>query len=123
MIPFFDINADQLFVRNYEQVTTVTTRETHAHKVERLIHEYSGSHATQTIQLWGGESGLRWWAKNPTSGACGIPQAHPCSKMPCELTFADVECQIRWGYDYIKNRYGDGRQALAFWQSQLPHWY
>jgi hypothetical protein len=69
------------------------------------------------VELWNHESGWNENAVNTSSGACGIPQALPCSKMS---TFgSDYETnpatQIRWGLDYIKNRYGTPTAAYDFW--------
>jgi hypothetical protein len=69
------------------------------------------------------ESGCRYNAKNPTSGACGIPQALPCSKLPCTLDEAGAVCQLRWMNGYVKARYGTWENALSTWQSRSPHWY
>lgn len=69
--------------------------------------------------LLGKESGLNPYAVNKTSGACGIFQALPCSKLPCELS--DVACQANWGMNYIKNRYGSPSNALDF--HHRNNWY
>ena len=75
--------------------------------------------------LWIGESDWRWDATNPSSGAYGIPQSLPASKMasagPDWKT--NPETQIRWGLDYIKQSYGSPCGAMNFWNSQNPHWY
>lgn len=60
------------------------------------------------------ESGCRPDAVNPSSGACGIPQALPCSKLPC--TLQDPVCQLRWMDQYVKARYNTWEGALAFWK-------
>jgi len=65
------------------------------------------------------ESGFNPLAINPSSGACGIPQALPCAKMGCELT--DIDCQLDWQWNYIANRYGTITKALAF--HQINGWY
>ena len=74
-----------------------------------------------TRALIGGESGCRPNAVNPSSGACGIPQALPCSKMPC--TLQDPVCQLRWMDQYVAARYGTWDNAYATWLSRSPHWY
>ena len=75
--------------------------------------------------LWMGESGFRHTARNPSSGAYGIPQALPASKMAS--AGADWQTnpatQIKWGLDYIGGRYGNPAAAYAAWQSRSPHWY
>ncbi|AYN42482.1 hypothetical protein D9753_30405 [Streptomyces dangxiongensis] len=78
-------------------------------------------------RLWTGESGWRWNAENPSSGAFGIPQALPGSKMasagPDWRT--NPATQIQWGMGYIKNRadYGSPSAAYGRWLNRHPHWY
>lgn len=117
----FGIAYNDLFVQHYAQQTIQITKETYDHKVKRIIREVTGSEAEHYTELWTHESGLRFDAKNPSSGACGIVQALPCSKLPCGLTIKDVECQIRWGLSYVEQRYGSGTQALNFWDEN--NWY
>lgn len=69
------------------------------------------------------ESGCRYNARNASSGACGIPQALPCSKLPCSLDAAGAVCQLRWMDQYVKARYGSWDKAYATWLSRSPHWY
>lgn len=70
--------------------------------------------------LWGGrESGWRTDAHNP-SGAHGIPQALPGSKMGPGWE-SDARVQIRWGLGYIAGRYGTPCGALA--HSYATNWY
>jgi hypothetical protein len=77
------------------------------------------------LTLWDNESGWKWDATNPDSGAYGIPQALPGSKMasagPDWKTNAAT--QIIWGLGYIADRYGTPAAALDFWNAQTPHWY
>ncbi|GES27947.1 hypothetical protein AB0G60_02505 [Streptomyces angustmyceticus] len=73
-------------------------------------------------KLWTKESGWRWNAANP-SGAYGIPQALPGSKM--KSAGADWRTnpatQIKWGLKYIKGSYGS--PAAAWRHSQSVNWY
>lgn len=75
--------------------------------------------------LWHGESGWRYTAENPSSGAYGIPQSLPASKMA--TVGADYRTnpvtQIKWGLQYIKSSYGTPCGAWSAWQSRSPHWY
>jgi resuscitation-promoting factor RpfB len=75
------------------------------------------------IQLWDHESGWRVNAAN-ASGAYGIPQALPGSKMA--IYGADWQTnpatQIKWGLAYIASRYGTPCGAWSSWQSQ-GGWY
>ncbi|MGW4754275.1 aggregation-promoting factor C-terminal-like domain-containing protein [Streptomyces chartreusis] len=78
-------------------------------------------------KLWTGESNWRWNAKNPSSGAYGIPQALPASKMASAGSDwrTNPATQIRWGLNYIKHRpdYGSPSAAYSKWLSRSPHWY
>ncbi len=82
--------------------------------------------------LWTRESGWRTSARNPSSGAGGIPQAYPASKMRSHgYDWAtNAATQIGWGLDYIFDRYGSPCGALGFWDVQdartrrtLDGWY
>ncbi len=76
-------------------------------------------------ELWMGESGWLATAHNPSSGAHGIPQALPGSKMASagKDWFTNAATQIKWGLGYIKGRYQNPVSALSFWKSRSPHWY
>lgn len=66
------------------------------------------------------ESGWNHLAYNRNSGAYGIPQALPGSKMGPGWE-SDPAVQIRWGIGYMVNRYGSPCAAEDFWN--LNHWY
>lgn len=59
------------------------------------------------VELWNHESGWRTNAENP-SGAYGIPQALPGSKMAVygDDWQTNPATQIKWGLGYISGRYG-----------------
>ncbi len=65
--------------------------------------------------IWNRESGWRYDAENP-SGAYGIPQALPGSKMSSAGSDwqTNPATQIKWGLGYIKAIYGDPCKAWAF---------
>jgi uncharacterized protein YabE (DUF348 family) len=69
--------------------------------------------------LWMHESGWRTTASNP-SGAYGIPQALPGSKMGTGWQ-TDAATQIQWGLGYIRGRYATPCGAYSAWQSK--GWY
>jgi septal ring factor EnvC (AmiA/AmiB activator) len=75
--------------------------------------------------LWQGESGWNYRAKNPSSGAYGIPQALPASKMASAGSdwLTNYATQIRWGLGYIDDRYGTPANAYSKWMARSPHWY
>jgi hypothetical protein len=74
-------------------------------------------------KLWTKESGWNPKALNSASGAYGIAQATPGSKMAS--VGADwktsVETQVKWGLGYIKDRYDTPCKAWA--KSQSSGWY
>ena len=84
---------------------------------------WTGQNWTDLVKLWNRESGWSWSAENVYSGAYGIPQALPGSKM---ATFGanwkdDAAVQIDWGLSYIAQRYGS---PSAAWQhSEQTGWY
>ncbi len=73
--------------------------------------------------LWEKESGWDPNAANPSSGAYGIPQALPGSKMAGAGSDwqSNPATQIRWGLGYIADRYGS--PCGAWGQSQSAGWY
>lgn len=75
--------------------------------------------------LWMGESGWNQNARNASSGAYGIPQSLPASKMASAGSdyLTNAVTQIRWGLGYIAAAYGNPANAYAKWLSRSPHWY
>ncbi|WP_284980946.1 hypothetical protein [Arthrobacter sp. efr-133-TYG-118] len=75
------------------------------------------------ITLWNKESDWRTTATNASSGAYGIGQSLPGDKMASEGADwqTNYQTQIRWGLNYIKERYGS---PSAAWSFHLAHnWY
>lgn len=72
------------------------------------------------LALWNRESGWNPNAHNASSGAHGIPQALPGSKMGPGWE-SDPHVQIGWGLGYIAGRYGSPCEAWATSESQ--GWY
>jgi len=66
-------------------------------------------------RLWQRESGWNHRAHNAGSGAHGIPQALPGSKMASHGSdwATSPRTQIAWGLDYIAGRYGNPSSAWA----------
>jgi hypothetical protein len=73
--------------------------------------------------LWNVESGWNVTAANPSSGAYGIPQALPGSKMASAGADwqTNAATQIRWGLGYIKSVYGS--PCAAWGHEQVDGWY
>ncbi|GHB11507.1 lytic transglycosylase domain-containing protein [Streptomyces chryseus] len=69
------------------------------------------------------ESTWNYQAQNPSSGAYGLVQALPGSKM--SSAGADWQTnpatQIKWGLNYMDERYGSPCGAWSFWQAN--NWY
>ena len=82
---------------------------------------FSTSQFSCLQDLWNRESGWSYDAENP-SGAYGIPQALPGSKMA--TAGADWQTnpatQIKWGLGYIKDVYG---MPCAAWNFELANNY
>ena len=84
---------------------------------------WSSSEFSCLNSLWQQESGWNTYASNPTSGAYGIPQALPGSKMasagPDWQT--NPATQIKWGLGYIQASYGSPCSA---WSHETSYgWY
>ncbi len=73
--------------------------------------------------LWGQESGWNVYAENPSSGAYGIPQALPGSKMAAAGANwqTDAATQISWGLGYIRASYGS--PCAAWGHEEAAGWY
>ncbi|KFI67806.1 G5 domain-containing protein [Bifidobacterium magnum] len=83
---------------------------------------WTGDNWTALVKLWNRESGWTWSAENPWSGAYGIPQALPPSKMAAYGDWRnDGAAQIDWGLSYIAQQYGS---PLKAWEhSEKVGWY
>lgn len=76
------------------------------------------------VSLWNQESGWSAIAENQSSGAYGIPQALPATKMPFAAQKAggsSPAAQITWGIQYIQGRYGS--PVMAWAHEQANNWY
>jgi hypothetical protein len=84
---------------------------------------FDASQMSCLVPLWMGESGWRVTAENWSSGAYGIPQALPGSKMASAGADwrTSAATQITWGLGYIAERYGSPCGAWGFKQSH--GWY
>ncbi|MFJ9114485.1 phage tail tape measure protein [Streptomyces sp. NPDC102394] len=86
---------------------------------------WSGPQWAALKNLWNGESGWNEKAYNKSSGATGIPQSLPGSKMASAGSDwrTNPATQIKWGLGYIKSVYGSPIAAYSAWLSRSPHWY
>jgi resuscitation-promoting factor RpfB len=88
-------------------------------------YHWTGPETTCLDKLWARESAGTWspTVTNPTSGAYGIPQSLPASKMAA--AGADWQTnpatQIRWGLGYIAATYGTPCGAWS--HEEAANWY
>ena len=105
---------------------SLTPAGAQAYAASRLgAYGWSGGQMSCLISLWNIESGWRWNAYNASSGAYGIPQSLPGSKMATaggDWTTSS-RTQIEWGLGYIQARYSTPCGAYAFETSHVPYWY
>jgi len=75
------------------------------------------------VSLWDKESGWNVNAYNASSGATGIPQALPGSKMASAGSdwATNAATQISWGLGYIAGSYGT--PCAAWSKSESVGWY
>ena len=75
------------------------------------------------VALWQRESGWNHYAHNPSSGAYGIPQALPGTKMAAAGADwrTNPRTQIVWGLSYIQGRYATPCGAWAHFLQK--NWY
>jgi hypothetical protein len=103
-----------------------TARKAHNKSIARpMVGRRGWSHAQFSClsRLWNRESGWNHRARNPYSGAYGIPQALPGGKMASagKDWLTNPKTQIKWGLSYIKGRYGTPCSA---WSHARSHgWY
>lgn len=99
--------------------TMATTTTVQAKTVSRVLLSRPahppGTEAEFKAFIYAHESGNNPGSINKHSGACGLGQALPCSKMGCSLT--DYQCQDGFFTRYMAARYGSWLKAYQFWIS------
>ena len=127
--------AEELRIAQSKQVTsrggtsvrtaTGTKAEYQAYAKNLCINTYGWTENDFNclVKLWERESHWNPNAHNKSSGAHGICQALPASKMASEGSdyMTNYKIQVKWGLKYIKNRYGTPANAWA--HSQQKGWY
>ena len=92
---------------------------------KQRVYDYGWSDAdfNALVNLWNRESGWSVTNRNRSSGAYGIPQALPASKMSSAGSdyLTNYKTQINWGLSYIKSRYGSPSKAWSSFKSK--GWY
>jgi hypothetical protein len=88
-----------------------------------LARGWGEGNFTCLVNLWNKESGWNVKASNGSSGAYGIPQALPGSKMATAGAdwASNYKTQVNWGLGYIASSYGTPCNAWS--HSQSLNWY
>lgn len=111
----------------YKSSTNInrTKEDYKAYAYDLVLNKYlwSESDYQALVNLWERESNWNANAHNKSSGAHGIPQSLPASKMSSEGSdyYTNGYTQIRWGLKYIKERYGSPSKAWKHFQNK--NWY
>ena len=95
-----------------------------AQKMAKAMYGWTGSQWNALNKLWGTyESGFRDNAQNPGSTAYGIAQFLDSTWSGYGPKTSNPGLQIKYGLEYIHNRYRNPVDALGFELSHTPHWY
>ena len=106
------------------EAKTYTKKECKQYAYQQVLKKgWSINDYNNLVKLWQKESNWNAKARNKRSGACGIPQALPCSKMKKYGKDYKTNCkvQINWGLNYIKKRYKTPTKAWKHFQRK--RWY
>jgi hypothetical protein len=119
------VEADRVARDLVRQAVTAKARQD-PKSVARLLagdRGWGGGQFSCLDSLWTKESGWSYTANNVGSGAYGIAQSLPGSKMAAFGSdwATNPVTQIKWGLRYIADRYGSPCGAWA--QSQATNWY
>jgi len=108
-----------------QQPTTSAASGSPQQIAEQMLSQFgwSSSQFSCLQPLWALESGWNIYASNPSSGAYGIPQALPGSKMASAGPDwqSNAATQIRWGLTYIQGTYGS--PCAAWSHEEADGWY
>jgi resuscitation-promoting factor RpfB len=105
---------------------TLTSADSNVALGQQMASAYgwgSGAEWTCLDELWTRESGWRMVWNYQGSGAYGIPQALPASKMASAGAdyMTNPATQIRWGLRYVRDTYGD--PCTAWSHEEAVSWY
>ena len=108
-----------------QQAAAITPSGSPEQVAERMLSQFGWSSGQFSClqPLWEHESGWSVTAENPASGAYGIPQSLPASKMATAGSdwMTNANTQINWGLDYISRAYGS---PCGAWAHEVSHnWY
>ena len=106
------------------QAKTYSKKECKQYAYQQVLNKgWSLKDYNNLVKLWNKESNWNAKARNKRTGACGIAQAMPCSKMKKYGKDYRTNCkvQINWGLNYIKKRYKTPTKAYNHFKKK--HWY
>lgn len=93
-------------------------------KMAKEMYGWQGAEWNALNTLWGKyESGWKNDAQNPGSTAFGIAQFLDSTWKPYGPKTSNPGLQIKYGLEYVHDRYKDPIHALQFELSHNPHWY
>ena len=101
-----------------EMARTIDGAKKVAKSIMNTEFEWGDDQYTCLNRLWTKESHWNYKARNPRSGAHGIAQALPATKMESISTDwrTNPLTQIQWGLSYIESRYQTPCKAYAKWK-------
>ena len=105
------------------EANTVAGAQATAARLASASYGWGADQFSCLSSLWNKESGWNYQAYNAGSGATGIPQALPGSKMASAGSDwqTNATTQITWGLQYIASVYGT--PCAAWGHSQATDWY
>lgn len=115
--------ADRVAAEEAAVLRTPAGAQAYARQLMASQYGWGAGEASCLVSLWQKESGWNYQALNASSGATGIPQSLPGSKMATHGADwrSNPATQISWGLDYIKRAYGT--PCGAWGKSQAVGWY
>lgn len=94
----------------------------HAQMYDKVVAKWSADQWPAMEYVMNKETSGDPKAINKSSGACGIPQSLPCSKMLKVIGSLDnVNGQLDWMVNYIASRYDNPKGAEKF--HKINNWY
>ncbi|MFE5369236.1 aggregation-promoting factor C-terminal-like domain-containing protein [Streptomyces mirabilis] len=115
--------AARMTLAAYSKIRTTSAASAGASgSISALISRIFGSQAACAANIIKRESGFRVTAYNP-SGAFGLPQALPGSKMASAGAdwATNPVTQLRWMVSYVNSRYGGACHAWSFWEAHSAY--
>ena len=116
------LETTSLVTRSGDKVVSSNVFTSWAHDY-LISNGYSEADFTAANFIISHESGWSPTATNPSSGAYGLPQALPGSKMASAGADwqTNYQTQFKWFVNYCNSRYGSISGAYAYWQAHKSY--